>query len=115
MKRDLICIICPKGCGLTAQIRGAEIHVSGNGCSRGRDYAVTECTDPRRSVTTTVRVVNRCDTMVSVKTMDPVPKDRMFEVVAQLRRIAVQAPITVGDIIAPDICGSRIVATKTVD
>ena len=115
MKRDLICIICPKGCGLTAQIRGAEIHVSGNGCSRGRDYAVTECTDPRRSVTTTVRVVNRCDTMVSVKTVDPVPRDRMFEVVVQLRRIAVQAPIAVGDIIAPDICGSRIVATKTVN
>ena len=115
MERKLTCIICPKGCGLTAQIRGAEIHVSGNACSRGRDYAVTECTDPRRSVTTTVRVVNRCDTMVSVKTVDPVPKDRMFEVVAQLRRMAVRAPIAVGDAIASDVCGSRIVATKTVE
>lgn len=115
MKRKLICIICPRGCTLEADIGENRVTVTGHSCPRGEEYAVNECLHPVRSVTATVRVANREDTMVSVKTEDPVPKDRMMEVMALLRRVTVDAPIRIGDEILPDACGSRLIATKAVD
>ena len=56
------------------------LQVVGNSCPKGQEYAVNECTNPVRTVTSTVRVSNREDTMVSVKTAAPVPKEKMMEV-----------------------------------
>lgn len=114
MKRDLICIICPRGCSLSAEIDGSNVTVSGNACPKGQEYAVNECINPVRTVTATVRVSNRENTMVSVKTATPVSKDRMMEVMGTLRTIQIQAPISIGDVIAKDICGSDIIVTKAV-
>lgn len=114
MKRDMICIICPRGCSLTAEITENGVKVSGNACPKGEEYAVNECTNPVRTVTATVRVANRYNTMVSVKTATPVAKDKMMEVMAELRKIQIQAPVKIGDIILTDVCGSDIVITKDV-
>ena len=41
MKRDLICIVCPKGCNLSVEIKNEnDIIVSGNACKRGNEYAI---------------------------------------------------------------------------
>ena len=114
MKRDMICIICPRGCSLTADITENGVLVSGNACPKGEEYAVNECTNPVRTVTATVRVSNRCNTMASVKTVTPVAKDKMMDVMAALRKIQIQAPAKIGDIILKDVCGSDIVITKDV-
>lgn len=114
MKQKLICIICPRGCILEAEVEDHHVRVTGHSCPRGEAYAVNECLNPVRTVTATVRVSNRRDTMVSVKTENPVPKDRMMEVMAKLRRMTVEAPVNIGDVILPDACGSRIIATKAV-
>ena len=115
MKRNLICIICPRGCEMTAQIQGESISVTGNTCPKGEEYAINECLHPMRTVTATVRVANRADTMVSVKTENPVPKENMMDVMEQLRSIRVNAPIAIGDEILPDVFGTRILATKNID
>lgn len=115
MKRELTCIICPRGCLLTAEIENGSVTVSGNACPRGAAYAETECTHPQRTVTSTVRVKNRENTMVSVKTREPVDKADMFKVVARLRETAVGAPVAIGDIVLADVCGTDIVATKEID
>lgn len=114
MKRDMICIICPRGCSLTAEIDGVHVTVSGNACPKGQEYAVNECTNPVRTVTATVRVSNRENTMASVKTATPVSKDQMMEVMRKLRKMQIQAPVSIGDVIAKDICGSDIIVTKAV-
>ena len=115
MKRELTCIICPRGCLLTAAVENGTVTVRGNGCPRGAAYAETECTHPQRTVTSTVRVSNRENTMVSVKTREPVDKADMFKVVARLRETAVDAPVAIGDIVLADVCGTDIVATKEID
>ena len=51
MKRDLICIICPRGCAMTAQIQGETVTVTGNSCPKGEEYAINECLHPMRTVT----------------------------------------------------------------
>ena len=113
MKRTLTCIICPRGCTLTAEIENGQVAVTGHTCPKGAEYAVNEVLHPMRTVTATIRVSNRRDTMVSVKTAAPVPKDRMMDVMAVLRKTNLEAPISIGQILLPDIEGSAIIATKS--
>lgn len=115
MVRNLTCIICPRGCPLTAEITDSGVTVTGNACKRGAEYAINECTNPVRTVTATVRVSNRCNTMVSVKTAAPVPKDKMMEVMAQLRKTQVEAPVAIGEVVISGIFGTDVVITKAVD
>ena len=115
MKKNLVCIICPRGCALEAEINGNTVCVTGNACPKGKEYAVNECTNPVRTVTATVRVSNRPNTMVSVKTDTPVPKDTMMQVMAHLRNTQVEAPVAIGDVVLENIFGSSIIATKAVD
>ena len=114
MNRELTCIICPRGCTLTVCGSADGLTVTGNACPRGKQYAINECTNPLRTVTAVLRVANRCDTMVSVKTEHPVPKTGMLEVMARLHSVQVNAPIQIGDVLLEDACGSRILATKEV-
>lgn len=115
MKHTLTCIICPRGCTLTADISDGSISVTGNTCPKGAEYAANEVLHPMRTVTGTIRVANRNNTMVSVKTENTVPKERMMSVMAALRNITVTAPISIGQVLLQDVEGSAIVATKRID
>lgn len=112
MKKTLTCILCPRGCALSVD---ENLAVSGNSCPRGEKYAVQECTRPVRTVTATVRVANRENTMLSVKTEAPVPKEHMMDVMAALRSMTVSAPIAMGTVVLGDILGTKIIATGKVD
>ena len=114
MTRDMTCIVCPRSCALKVEIDGGNITVTGNGCLRGKRYAADECTNPTRTVTSSVRVENREDTMVSVKTESPVPKEKIFDVMGIIRKTTVRAPVKIGDVILKNIYGTDIVATKNI-
>ena len=114
MTRTLTCIICPKGCSLTADIDLPKITVTGNTCPKGEEYAINECLHPVRTVTSTIRIGNRSDAMLSVKTETPIAKQDMFTAMEQLRKLSVDAPVCVGDVIHDNICGSRILATMSI-
>jgi len=114
MKKKITCIICPRGCSMQANIQGDTVTVTGNTCPKGEEYAINECLHPVRTVTATVRVANRTDTMVSVKTQAPVPKERMMEVMAVLRQTTVNAPLKIGDVVLADVCGTPILVTKEI-
>ncbi len=113
MKKELTCIICPKGCTLTVDTD--SLTVTGNGCSRGTKYGIEEATHPVRTVTSILRVSNRCDMMVSVKTAAPIAKEDMFRAMEVIRAATVTAPIRIGDVLIPNVCGTDIVATKNID
>ena len=115
MKRNLTCIICPRGCSLTVEVENGKATVTGNACPKGEEYGINECLCPIRTVTSILRVANRPDTMVSVKTEQPVPKGSMMAVMEALRSTQVQAPVALGQVILEDVFGSRIIATKAID
>ena len=115
MKRNLTCIICPRGCLLSAEITADSVTVTGNACPKGQEYAINECTNPVRTVTATVRVSNRYNTMDRVKTVTPVAKDQMMDVMKALRQTQIEAPVKIGDVILQNVCGSDIVVTKAVE
>ncbi len=115
MNRDLICIICPRGCSLRVSGEPDALSVTGNACPKGAAYATEECTHPTRTVTAVVRVANREDTMLSVKTATPVPKEHIFDVMDVLNSTRVNAPVKAGDVIVADLFGADVIATKTVE
>ena len=114
MKREITCIVCPRGCRMTADIQGETITVTGHTCPRGEKHAIDEILHPVRSLASIVRVSNRRDTMVSVKSAAPVPKDEMFTIMEKIHATTVEAPIAIGDVIIEDVCGIQIIATKEV-
>ena len=113
--RNITCIICPRGCGLTVEETADGLKVLGNVCPRGEKYAIEECTHPVRTVTSFIRVENREDTMVSVKTSAPIPKESMFEAMEKIRAAKANAPIAIGDVLLADVFGADIIATKSID
>lgn len=114
MKKDLICIVCPRGCSVTVEGELGTLKVTGSSCAKGEQYAIEECTHPTRTVTSIVRVSNREDTMVSVKTSCPVPKESIFTTMEAIRGMCVEAPVCVGDVICKDLYGAEVVVTKEV-
>lgn len=114
MKRNITCVVCPCGCSMVADMDGERITVTGNACPRGEAHAIGECTNPVRSLTSIVRVTNREDTMVSVKSAAPVPKGKVFEIMERIRAAGVEAPVKIGDVILSDVYGTEIVSTKEI-
>ena len=111
MNKTLTCIVCPMGCILTVQMENGKVQsVSGNTCPRGEKYGKTECTDPRRTVTTTAFCVD--GSLVSVKTSAPIPKDKVMECMEKINALRVALPVYVGDVLLDNVFGAQIVATQ---
>ena len=111
MERKLTCIICPLGCDLIVQLENNQVSdVKGFTCPRGKAYAENECTNPQRTVTSTVMCADR--SLVSVKTDRPIPKEKMSECMARINSAVAKLPIAIGDVIMDDVFGSKIVATQ---
>ena len=116
--RTLTCIGCPLGCQVTVTLEGGTItDVSGNTCKRGDIYARKEVTSPTRIVTSTVKVLDGRLPVVSCKTREDIPKHKIFDCVRALEAVTVTAPVHVGDVLLPDVCGTGVdvVATKDVE
>ena len=109
--KEIICITCPKGCHL--KVDEQTFAVTGNSCPRGAVYGANELRNPVRVVTSTV-VVDGPTRRLPVKTDRPIPKGKMFEVMAEIAKVRVQPPVAVGDILILNVAGTdgNVVATK---
>lgn len=113
MKRDMTCIVCPMGCRMEVTLEnGVVTDVKGNTCKRGSEYARSECTDPRRTVTTTVLCEN--GELLPVKTDKPVRKDDVFLVMEAANKTVAHLPIKIKDVIIENVCGSNLIAAKNI-
>ncbi len=105
----LICITCPKGCALEVTREGETIlEVKGHGCKRGPDYVKAELTDPRRMVATTVKIAGGLHPLLPVYTASPFPRPKIFDLLAELIKIEVSAPVQSGQVILEDALGTGI-------
>ncbi|MBQ4515476.1 MAG: DUF1667 domain-containing protein [Clostridia bacterium] len=114
MERNLTCIVCPMGCSLKVALDGGEVKsVSGNTCPRGEVYARTECTNPMRTVTSTVRCSD--GTVVAVKTDKPIPKEKVFDCMKAINNANPDLPIKIGCVIIDEIYGAKVIATQNAE
>lgn len=113
--KNLTCIVCPRGCTLTVTLDSAlenpVVSVEGQGCKRGVDYAIAECTHPTRVLTTTAPTVD--SGVVPCKTNKPIPRELLFEAMEIINTLAAPATVRIGDVLIANILntGADVVAT----
>ena len=105
MTRAMTCIVCPRGCSLEIEAVEPSPRVKGAACKRGVEYALRELVDPRRVLTSTVRVATGPRRRLPVRTTAPIPLPRLLEAARALDSISVKPPLACGAIIAPDWLG----------
>ena len=115
MKKEVICISCPMGCHLTVEGEIGSLTVTGNTCKNGEKYGIEEVTNPQRVVPSTVVIKGALTARLPVKTADTIPKAKIFDCMKALENVVVEAPVKMGDVIVPNVCGTGVdvVATKT--
>ncbi len=119
--RQLTCIGCPLGCQIEVFFdgSGAISLITGNSCQRGETYARKEVTAPVRIVTSSVRVYGsrKGERMVPLRTSAEIPKEKIMDVIRDLRGVSVPCPVHIGDVLIRDIAGTGAdaVATKEVE
>ena len=116
MKRTITCTVCPQGCEIEAEFTCAEdIVVKGFSCRRGERYAKDECLAPKRVFTSSVRIDAPGRRMLPVRTKDPIAKEMLLPCAEEVRRIHMEGPVKVGDVIRKDFLGTGadLVASMT--
>lgn len=116
--REIVCIVCPNGCRMNVQVNeDNKVTLVENAlCERGKTYAKDEIQCPKRSLTSTVKVNNGVLPLVSVRSDKPIPKEKIKDALAELRKIELQAPVEYHQVIISDLfgIGVDIVTTKEV-
>ena len=107
-KTEILCIRCPRGCKLTIEIDKDSIRVTGNACPVGEIYGKEEIRDPKRIVTTTVRILGAKYPRLPVRTSEPVPKEKIEEVIKALTGVVVEAPVKRGQIIMKNVANTGV-------
>lgn len=105
---EIICVMCPHGCTLQVTHDGNTIASIKSGCKRGHEYAKGELVDPRRMVASTVRIIGSRHPLLPVYTAAPFPKPRIQELMKELRKLQLTAPVTTGQVVLSDALGSGI-------
>ncbi|NLA78331.1 MAG: DUF1667 domain-containing protein [Erysipelothrix sp.] len=118
-KVEMTCIVCPISCHLEITLDEDDniIEVTGHTCPRGDVYARKELTNPTRMLTSTVRIGGAMYDRLPVITSADIPKGKMFDVMKEIAKISVEAPITNNQVIIENVCdlGVDIVASRTME
>ncbi len=117
IEKEITCIICPIGCKIIIKKEGERLNIlKGNKCKKGIEYARNEIFDPRRMLTSLIRVEGGEWPLVSVKSTDPVPKDKIFTILKEIHNTTIKAPIKSQQVILKNVAntGINIITTRTV-
>jgi CxxC motif-containing protein len=117
MVKEYTCIICPNGCGLTAELEdGKLLAVHGAICQRGREYVLRELTHPQRNIASSILVEGGELPLASVRLSKAIPKDNIHEVMAVIKAARLSAPVTIGQVAIANVLGlgSDIIVTRNV-
>lgn len=106
-QKKLTCIVCPMGCQIRAEMDDGRVtKISGATCKRGEAYARTELTDPRRTLTTTMRVAGAG--LVPVKSSAALPKALLMKSMDVINAANAKTPVMPGDVLIHDILGTGV-------
>ena len=118
MEKEFVCIICPNGCLIKVEYEGTNIkNIKGDECPKGKDYVKNEITNPLRVFTGSILVENGDFSLISVKTHVPIPKKYIKKIGEITRRIKVDAPIEIGQVVAFNLLNENIdlIATRKIE
>jgi CxxC motif-containing protein len=116
-KKHFVCVVCPIGCEIDVVHDGGRIiSMEGNKCEKSAEFVSQELIEPMRILTTTVRIQGSRWLVVPVRTDKAVPKRLFPRIMRQLRRIKLQAPVSILDVVVRDVLhtGANVIATRAV-
>lgn len=114
--RTLICIGCPNGCLVTVDKNpDGSLSITGNTCKKGEEYARNEVTAPKRTVTSIVRVSGGKNPVVSVKTKEEIPKEKIAACMEEINRTVLKAPVSLGQVVIADVADTGVDIVATAD
>ena len=111
--KQITCIVCPNGCLLSID---DNLNVSGNLCPKGKEFAVNEIKDPKRTLTSTCKTVFKDVPVISVKTDKEIRKDDVLKVMEEINKVVIDKRMKIGDIVISDVLnsGANIVISSNV-
>lgn len=115
-QRHFVCVVCPIGCEIdVVHEDGNIISMEGNRCERSEEFVSEELVEPMRILTTTVRIQGARWPVIPVRTDKPVPKRLFPRIMRRLRRVELQAPVSMLDTVMKDVAGTgaNIIATRS--
>lgn len=120
MIKEMVCILCPNSCNLIVSRDDRNpngVKVENALCPKGKDYAYNEIFDPKRTIASSIVVEGGELPLVSVKIDRPIPKDKIFDVMKEIKEAKLKAPIKAGDILIRNVAQTEanVIATKNVD
>lgn len=101
------------GCPLDINKVDGKIVVTGNTCKRGEIYGTQEFTAPKRVVTSLVGLTS--GGVVSVKTDGLVLKTLIPEVLSEIGKLRLSAPLKIGDVAKENVADSGVNLVVTED
>ncbi|MGN0463296.1 MAG: DUF1667 domain-containing protein [Acutalibacteraceae bacterium] len=113
--KELVCIVCPRGCTMKIEEQDGEYSVTGNSCKRGENFAKTEMTNPMRTICTTVRTAFDDVPVLPVRVSSDIPKSRIFDVMKEINKTTVTERISRGDKVIENVLGLGVDVIATSD
>ena len=115
-KKHFVCVVCPIGCEIHVVHEGSEIiSMHGNKCEKSLEFVTQELIEPMRVLSTTVRIHGARWPVIPVRTDKAIPKRLFPSIMKRLRRIKLQAPVNMWDVVVRNVLrtGANIIATRT--
>lgn len=103
--KEFTCIVCPRGCSLTVEEKNGEYIVGGNSCKRGKDFAISEMTNPMRTICSTVYTVFPETPVLPVRVSSDIPKNKINDVMAAINDTLLEERVGRGDAVIRNVCG----------
>ena len=107
MLRQFTCIMCPMGCSLEAEVFSEDGEkVTGNNCKRGKRIRCPRGDKSCEKILPPLFWLRMESCLASVRLNAPIPKKGYFSVMAEIRKIKVTAPVSIGQIVLQDVLGT---------
>ncbi len=112
--KEIICIECPIGCRININENG---DISNYKCKKGINYVLNEIKNPLRSLTTTVKTVGFKKRRVAVRVDKEIPKDMIFPVLKEIKKLRISKKIKINEILIENILnlGVNVISTESLD
>lgn len=117
MLKEYTCIVCPNGCEISAKIENGNIlSLDGARCKRGHEYVNQELTNPQRNIASSILLEGGESPLVSVRLSKAIPKKRIFDVMAVIKKASLKAPVSLGQVAIENVLelGADVIITKNV-
>ena len=113
--KQLVCIGCPRGCRLTIDEKDGEYIVTGNTCPRGKEFAISEMTAPKRTICSTVKTAFSDVPVLPVRVSDDIPREKIFDVMREINAVTLKERIGRGDAVIKNVLGLGVDVIATSD